>query len=96
MSSPDIYEFHIDDANEDEMAAHGISVRHALQVLENAHLIVRNKKWHRATHKLIGRDDGGRCFAIPVEPTYDPEVWRPVTAWPCGKGDDGALENAGM
>jgi hypothetical protein len=31
---------------------------------------------------VIGRDHGGAAITVPVEPTHDPKLWRPITAWP--------------
>jgi hypothetical protein len=44
---------------------------------------MRNRKGRRAPYLVIGEDHGGACIAIPIEPTYDEAIWRPVTAWPC-------------
>ena len=72
-----------DDENEDKIANHGLSARRVLQVLDQEHLLVPNRKGRRASYLLIGTDHGGACIAIPIEPTHDPAVWRPVTAWLC-------------
>jgi hypothetical protein len=32
---------------------------------------------------IIGRDRQDQCIAIPIEPTHDRTIWRPVTAWFC-------------
>jgi uncharacterized DUF497 family protein len=72
-----------DDENEDKIAAHGLVPEQVEQILDNPHIVVRNRKRRRAMYLVIGRDNGGRCIAVPVEPTNDPVTWRPVTAWPC-------------
>jgi hypothetical protein len=41
---------------------------------------------------VIGHDNGGACIAVPVEPTHDPSVWRPITAWPCKQSERAKLE----
>ena len=82
MSSPRIEIFLMDDENEEKMARHGISPRRCLQVLDNDHVIVRNRKARRGAYLVIGRDHGGLCIAIPVEATHNPSMWRPITAWP--------------
>jgi len=98
VSSIIITEFLIDDANEDEFANHGLSSDDVLQVLENPYIVGRNRRpdVHRATHLLIGRDNGGGPITIPIEPTHIPEWWRPVTAWPSGKWDYAELEKRGI
>ncbi len=80
---PTIHDFRFDDLNEDKLAAHGLTARRVAQVLDNDHRIVFNRKNRRAPYLIIGRDHGGQCIAIPVEPTTDAAVWRPVTAWFC-------------
>lgn len=78
-----ILDFLFDDENIEEMARHGVTPRQALQVLDNGPRMGRNRRDRRATHLVIGVDDGGACIAIPVEPTHDRTLWRPVTAWFC-------------
>jgi hypothetical protein len=81
MSMPDVASFLFDDENEEEMAAHGLTPRRVIQVLENNHIVVPNRRKRRAQYLVVGRDSGGACIIIPIEPTRDPLVWRPVTAW---------------
>lgn len=88
----EVLEFLIDEDNESKFADHGLTVRQVRQVLENPHLIVRNRRRRRATHLIIGRDHGGACIAIPVEQTHEVTVWRPVTAWPCKSSELMKLE----
>lgn len=83
QSSQTVDEFIFDDENEDEMAAHGISPQRAVEVLDVAYQIRKNRRGRRAPYMLIGRDRQGQCIAIPIEPTPDRRVWRPVTAWFC-------------
>jgi hypothetical protein len=78
---PDVAGFLFDDDNEEEMAAHGLTPRRVIQVLENKHIVVPNRRGCRARYLIVGRDNGGACITAPIEPTRDPLVWRPVTAW---------------
>lgn len=78
---PRIADFVIDDENADKAWRHGIRPGQLLQVLDNRPGIVVNRRNRRGLYKVIGRDDGGACITIPVEPTGNPEVWRPITAW---------------
>ena len=94
MSIPVVEDFLIDDENEEKFAAHGLVAHQVIQVLDNDHLIVRNRKNRRASHLVLGRDHGGGCIAVPVEPTHNPSVWRPVTAWPCKPSERAQLERA--
>lgn len=82
-SSIQVDDFVFDDENEEEMAAHGISPDHVLQVLLTPYSVRKNRKGRRASHLLVGRDLQGQCIAVPVEPTYARGLWRPVTAWFC-------------
>lgn len=83
VSRPRILEFLFDDDNEEKFAAHGISARQVAQVLQNDHVVTRNRKGRRGLYLVVGRDHGGACVAIPVEATHTPALWRPITAWPC-------------
>lgn len=85
MSTPDIADFLFDDDNEEKMARHGMTPRSVAQVLDNEHVVVTNRKMRRGLYLVIGRDHGGAAITIPVEPTHDPSVWRPLTAWPSKK-----------
>jgi uncharacterized DUF497 family protein len=92
MSSPVIEEFLIDDLNETKISLHGLSVRQIIQVLENKHVVIPNRKHRRGLYLVIGRDNGGDCIAIPVERTYDSRLWRPITAWFCKDSERTLLE----
>lgn len=92
MSSPIIVAFQVDDQNEAKFAEHGLSARQVLQILENEHLVVRNRKRRRALYLVIGKDHSGTCIAAPVEGTADPLLWRPVTAWRCKDKERSRLE----
>ncbi len=83
MSSPEISDFLIDEDNEEKFAAHGISALQVLQILENSHLVVPNRRGRRGIFLVVGRDNSGSCVAVPVEPTHIVNLWRPITAWPC-------------
>lgn len=92
MSTPWISAFQIDDDNEDKFAAHGLAAKQVLQILENDHVIFPNRRRRRGLYLVIGHDNGGACIAVPVEPTHDPSVWRPITAWPCKQSERAKLE----
>jgi len=83
LSSPEISDFLIDEDNEEKFAAHGISALQVLQILENSHLVVPNRRGRRGIFLVVGRDNSGSCVAVPVEPTHIVNLWRPITAWPC-------------
>ena len=82
MSSLEIYEFSFDDFNIEEFARHGIRWEQVDQVLDNTFATQRNRKQRRATYLVIGKDNGGRFISLPIEPTHESTLWRPVTAYP--------------
>ena len=61
------------------------------QVLDNPHVIIRNRKNRRGTYLIIGVDNGNRCIAVPIESTPQRGLWRPVTAWFCKPGEIAVL-----
>jgi hypothetical protein len=75
----------------DKAAAHGVSEEQMDEVAENGPLLRRNRKDRAGTHLVVGRDDHGRCIAIPVVATMNPNVWRAITAWPCKKSEEALL-----
>lgn len=81
MSSPLVNGFRFDEENEDEISAHGLSINQVQQILGNFSVILRNRKQRRALYLMIGRDNGGSCISVPIEPTNEKGLWRPVTAW---------------
>lgn len=92
MSSPEISDFLIDEDSEEKFAAHGISVRQVLQILENSHVLIPNRRGRRGLYLVLGRDNGGSCVAVPVEPTHVVDLWRPITAWLCKASELAQLE----
>lgn len=91
MSSPRIETFLFDDENEEKIISHGLSVLRVIQVLDNLCIIFPNRKRRRGIYLIIGRDNGGTCISIPIERTQISGVWRPITAWPCKKGEETIL-----
>ena len=91
MSSPRFESFIFDDENEEKITYHGLSARRVIQVLDNIHLVIPNRKRRKGQYLIIGRDNGGKCIVVPVESTRVPELWRPITAWQCKKGEETLL-----
>jgi uncharacterized DUF497 family protein len=92
MSSIRIDTFLFDDENEDEITIHGLSIRQVVEILENTSITLPNRKRRRGQYLIIGRDNGGTCIAVPIELTNKIGVWRPITAWPCKKGEKTILK----
>jgi uncharacterized DUF497 family protein len=78
---PQVEGFDIDPENEEEFAGHGLTAKRVLQVLENPYVIISNKQARRASHMIIGQDNGRAFLTVPMEATSNPSIWRPVTAW---------------
>ena len=76
-----------DEANEDKPWGHGISPRRLNQVSDNPFTVSRNRGDRAAPYVLYGLDHQGQCLAVPIMPTYEPGLWRPVTAWFCEAGE---------
>jgi uncharacterized DUF497 family protein len=85
-----------DEVNLDKFAEHGVSARQVRQLLDDPFLVLPNRRNRRAPYLLLGRDHGGACLAVPIEPTGDPEVWRPVTAWLCKESERAILTRHGL
>ncbi len=92
MSRPRFEASLIDDENEEKITSHNLSVRQVMQVLDNVHIVLRNRKRRRGLYLVIGMDNGGACVAVPVEPTNQATAWRPITAWPCKANEHAVLE----
>jgi uncharacterized DUF497 family protein len=73
----------IDDRNEEKFARHGVTAREVRQVVEEENLrVFRNKKTDdNAPYILVGKTRGGRLLTVAIDPTENPGVWRPRTAW---------------
>lgn len=87
-----VIDFDLDERVEDKMWEHGITPDQLYELLDHRHVALRNRKNRVADYLFIGRDDGGRCITVPILPTHDPLLWRPVTAWPCKPSEAAALE----
>lgn len=85
-----VLELVIDDDNIDKFWQHRLTPEDVVEVLLFPLLVRPNRKERRASHLLIGRTRRGECLAMPIEPTMETGVWRPVTAWRC-KASEWAL-----
>jgi uncharacterized DUF497 family protein len=81
-----------DDENEAHMAKHGVTPREVNQMVENPHLLVRNRKHKRARLLMIGRTHGGRALCVPLAKTPEDHVWRPVTAFAASEAQTKLLD----
>lgn len=86
-----IREFVIGERAAEKFWVHGITRRQVEEMLLNRMVVTLNCKDRAASHLAIGRDNHGRCVTVPIVPTADPSIWRPVTAWPCKPGEAAKL-----
>jgi hypothetical protein len=86
-----VTDFEYSERADSKMWDHGIEFSQLYEVLDHRYVVKRNRKDRLAEYFLIGRDNNGRCIAIPIMPTDDPHVWRPVTAWYCKSAEAVAL-----
>lgn len=96
MSRLAVHTFVFDDENLEKFASHGLTDRQVDQVLDNPFVHYRNRNERRAERLLLGRDHGGQCIIVPIEPTRILGVWRPVTAWRCSDTYEARLRKEGM
>lgn len=78
----------LDEANTQELAAHGVSIEILEGVAEETPRFRRNRKRRVATYQMIGPDRGGSMWVICILET-EPFVWRPITGW---KADEQEIE----
>jgi hypothetical protein len=91
MARTEIADFDITVTAERKFRAHGINTDQVFAVLDRPWTTTRNRAGRTVPRVLIGRDDQGRCLAIPIVPTDDPYVWRPITAWYCKRSEAAKL-----
>jgi hypothetical protein len=78
-----IYDFSISEDVADHMWRRHVTRDQLYEMLEHLWGSIPNRNGRAAKWVVIGRDNTGRCIAVPVAPTDDPTVWRPITAWYC-------------
>ena len=92
MSRSTIRAFVMDAENAEKSAGHGLTDRQVDQVLDSPFLHYRNRRGRRAARLVVGRDHGGQCIVIPIEPTNTSGVWRPITEWRCSETYEARLK----
>ena len=83
MPRIEIADFEITPAAASKFWSHGIDEQQVYAVLDHPRTVIRNRAARAAPYVVLGRDEQGRCLAIPIVPTDDRLVWRPITAWYC-------------
>lgn len=87
-----VAQLRVNDRVKDKIWGHGIALHQVRALLTNRYVITRNRQRRTASHVLIGRNDQGRCLAIPMLATEDPYIWRAVTAWYCKPSEAAKLQ----
>ena len=80
MPTIEVEALHFDERNEAKLAAHGVSIREAFQVLEGVPRALRNHG-EGAPWVIIGPTATGRMITLPIDPTDEPGIWRPRTTY---------------
>lgn len=83
MARITVAELTITRAATDKLWSHGIVPEQVYAVLFGRIVVTRNRSGRAAPYVLIGRDEQGRCLAIPIVPTNEAVAWRVITAWYC-------------
>lgn len=86
-----VADFQFSERADTKMWNHGIDFDQLREVLNHRYVVKRNRNDRSAEYFLIGRDNNGRCIAVPMLPTDDPYLWRPITAWYCKPSEAGML-----
>lgn len=91
MPQVTVTDFDLNERAEDKMWEHGIDSDQLYEILNHHRVALRNRKNRAADYLLVGRDNSGRCITVPILPTNDPHLWRPITAWYCKLAEAAAL-----
>lgn len=78
----DVFDLLFDDANLAKLATHGLTMRDALEVLDEDPRLMRGSTSENAPYVLIGPTAVGTMVTLPIDPTHEPGVWRPRTGYP--------------
>lgn len=67
----------------EKLGARTISAEESGQLLQNAHVVVRNPRAPipGTRRLLIGRTNGGRWLTLVIEQTVEPTTWLTITGW---------------
>lgn len=83
----DVYDLLFDDRNLAKMALHGVSIRDALEVLDENPRLMINRSAEGARYVLIGPNYVGTIITLPIDPTTERGVWRPRTGYPSSQSE---------
>lgn len=77
----------LDEGNESELAAHGISAAEVTQLLLDEPTWAPNKKGRAGLWLAVGYTNGGRALTVPVAYDEIRAAVRPITGWDSTSGD---------
>lgn len=80
-------EFRVTAAGVEKLAARQIEEWEAHEVFHNGYVPLRNKKNRAASHRWVGRTDGGRLLTLLVRESHDAGCWECVNGWEASAGE---------
>lgn len=83
----DVLDLLFDDRNLAKLGSHGLTLRDALEVLEEDPRLMRGSSPENAPYVLIGPNAVGTVITLPIDPTHEPGVWRPRTGYPSSQAE---------
>lgn len=76
-----------DDANREELTAHGVTPAEVEALAAADAWVVDVHPANPEQVRVTGRTPAGRWLTVPLAPTEDAAVWRPVTGWDATPGE---------
>ncbi len=89
----DLWDLVIDDANIEEMAHHGVTMRNAFEVIEDDPRRIPNTSPDGAPLLIVGMSNRG-LVTIPLDAAFQHGDWRARTAYPAKVADEVAYQKA--
>ena len=73
--------------NVEKLAVHGITQDEVLEVIELDWWVVYVHPDYPEQVRIVGPTRGGRLITVALDPTDQPELWRPITGWEATRGE---------
>jgi hypothetical protein len=80
MPTLEIDGLYFDQLNMEKMAQYNVTIREALEMIDGSPKGFRNHS-EGAPWILVGATRSGRMLTMPLDPTAEPAIWRPRTAY---------------
>ena len=74
-------------ANVEKLATHGITQQEVLEVLQVDHWVVYVHPDYPDEVRIVGPTRSGRLITVALDPTDEPDRWRPITGWGATAGE---------